>query len=78
MCFRLLIMSGGDRLKSRGQCSKRRRTAEEIRAETERMKVILAQLERENEIYEANCWKLEVGTEAQERARNVPLHKKGA
>ena len=71
-------MSNGDRLRAMGQCLRGQRTAEEIREEKERIlrkvekkKAELARLKRENEIYEANAWKLEVGAEAKERARNV-------
>ena len=71
-------MSNGDRLKAMGQCLQGQRTAEEIRAETEcirleveKKKVELARLERENKIYETNAWKLEVDAEAEERAGNV-------
>ena len=71
-------MSNGDRLKAMGQCLQEQRTAEEILAETERIrlegerkKAELARLERENEIYETNAWKLEVDVEAEECAGNV-------
>ena len=76
--FRLQIMSNGDRLRAMGQCLQGQRTAEEIREEKERIlrkvekkKAELARLEIENEIYEANAWKLEVDAGAKERASNV-------
>ena len=71
-------MSNGDRLKAMGQCLQGQRTAEEIRAETERIcleverkKMELARLERENRIYENNAWKLEADAEAEKCAGNV-------
>ena len=72
-------MSNGDRLRAMGQCLQGQRTAEEMRAETERIrleverkKAELARLERENKIYETNAWKLEEDSEAvEERAGNV-------
>ena len=76
--FRLQIMSNGDRLRAMGQCLQGQHTAEEIRVETERIrleverkKAELARLERENEIYEASAWKLEVDAEAEKCAGNV-------
>ena len=71
-------MSNGDRLRAMGQCLQGQRTAEEIREEKERIlrkverkKAELAKLKRENEIYEANSWRLEEGAEERERMRNV-------
>ena len=71
-------MSNGDRLKAMGQCLQGQRTAEEIRAETERIcleverkKMELARLEHENRIYESNAWKLEADAEAEKCAGNV-------
>ena len=83
LCFRLPIMSNGDRLRARGQCVGEQRSVEEMRAETarirrevERKKAELAELQRRNAIYEANCWKLDVGAEVGERA--APPNKRGA
>ena len=77
------MMSNGDRLRASGQCVGEQRSVEEMRAETarirrevERKKAELADLQRRNAIYEANCWKLDVGAEVGERA--VPPNKRGA
>ena len=71
-------MSNDDRLKAMGQCLQEQRTAEEICAETERIrleverkKMELARLERENRIYESNAWKLEADVKAEKGVGDV-------
>ena len=46
-----------------------RADADIIRAETERLKEVLRRLERENEVYSSNKWRLEPEKKAQEAAK---------
>ena len=47
-----------------------RADADIIRAETERLREVLRRLERENEVYSSNKWRLDPEKKAQEAAKS--------